>query len=83
VTVHLGFHVDAETRVHLNDYSTDRTPILALYTTGGSLLLSAHDTIPLPDHLAFARKPADAATGYLAAMERYAASRPADRTEAA
>jgi hypothetical protein len=83
VTVHLGFHVDAETRVYLNDYGTDRTPILALYTTGGSLLLSAHDTMPLAEHVAFARRLADAATGYLAAMERYAASRPAEQTEAA
>jgi hypothetical protein len=83
VTVSLGFHADAETRVHLNDYGTDRTPILALYNTGGSLLISTLDTMPLADHLAFARSLAGATAHYVAALERFATARPADQTAAA
>jgi hypothetical protein len=82
VTLSASFHADADTSVRLLDYGTERTPILVLDNPDSDVTISMFDTVPMADHLAFARKLADAATGYLAALERYAAARPADRTEA-
>ncbi|MEY9875990.1 hypothetical protein ABH931_005497 [Streptacidiphilus sp. MAP12-33] len=73
MTVHLGFYAAADTTVNLHDYGTERTPILSLGNIAEHLTISALDSIPLTDHLTFARHLAAAAADYLAALEMYAA----------
>lgn len=72
----MSIYGDATTRVHIHDYGTKRTPILALDGASYSLSVSVFDSVPLADHLAFARELADAATQYLTALETYAAAHP-------
>jgi hypothetical protein len=82
VTISIGFYANQDTTVDLNDYGTKRPPLIELDNPGHWLTIGAFDTVPMADHLAFARKLADAATGYLAALERYAAQA-TEHTEAA
>jgi hypothetical protein len=73
VTLSASFHADRDTWVHLHDYGTRRAPILALDNPDSNMTISVFDSVPLADHLAFARKLADATAAYLTALETYAA----------
>lgn len=68
----LSVHGDATTHVRIHDYGTARTPILALDGDGYSLTVSVFDSVPLADHLTFARELAAATAQYLTALETYA-----------
>ncbi|MEV6651755.1 hypothetical protein [Streptomyces sp. NPDC051219] len=76
MTAAMGFYADASTSVRLSDYDAERPPILSLDGAGHSLLISAFDSVPIADHLAFARDLATAAADYVTALERYAAATP-------
>ncbi|MFC4468863.1 hypothetical protein ACFPH6_30780 [Streptomyces xiangluensis] len=79
----MSFHGDASTWVHLHDYGTERLPILALDGDGHYLTISVFEGRPIAEHQAFAEKLAQAATDYLAAVQRYAAAHPtADTADA-
>ncbi|MHA6760658.1 hypothetical protein [Streptacidiphilus sp. PAMC 29251] len=68
----MSLHADANTRVDLNTYGTERTPILTLAEDRTHLSISTHDRGPLADHLAFARSLADATARYVTALEIFA-----------
>ncbi|AZM47501.1 hypothetical protein DMB38_18410 [Streptomyces sp. WAC 06738] len=63
-------------------YGGERTPILALVADGTHLTIADGPTLPLEEHLRFARRLVDGAAAYLAAVEHYAAAR-VDLTKAA
>jgi hypothetical protein len=73
VTLSASFHADQDTWVRLHDYGTRPAPILTLDSLDSSLTIGVFDSVPLADHLAFARKLADTTAAYLAALETYAA----------
>ncbi|GAQ58671.1 hypothetical protein [Streptomyces acidiscabies] len=72
VPASMSFHCDATTTVRVYDYGTKRTPILNLDIDGCTLSLSVFDSVPLADHLVFARRLADATARYLELLETYA-----------
>jgi hypothetical protein len=83
VTVSLGFYADHSTTIDLHEFDAERAPLLDLGNPGQYLTIGAFDSVPIADHLAFARKLADATAGYLSALERFAAAQSADLTKAA
>ncbi|MBT2390138.1 hypothetical protein J7E87_12040 [Streptomyces sp. ISL-1] len=76
MTASMAFYADGSTTIRLADYGAERTPILMVDGVGHSLHISAFNSVPIADHLAFARELATAATEYVAALERYAANSP-------
>lgn len=76
MTASMGFYADADTSVRLNDYGTQRAPILNLDAPDHQLSITAFSKVPIADHLAFARALATAAAEYVAALETYAAALP-------
>ncbi|MEU6853539.1 hypothetical protein ABZ901_26895 [Actinacidiphila alni] len=76
MTVTIGFHAAADTRVDLFTYGTEGTPILDLSGSEHSLTISAFSRVSNADHLAFAKALATAAAEYVTALETYAAAHP-------
>ncbi|KIZ13539.1 hypothetical protein [Streptomyces natalensis] len=74
----MSFHGDPSTWVHFHDYGTDRPPILALDGDGYHLTISVFESRSPADHKEFAEKLAQTVTGYLAAVDRWAAAQVAD-----
>lgn len=81
MTTSMAFYGGANTGVRLNEYDAKRPPILTLDDDGAWLSISAFESVPIADHLDFARSLASAAAEYVTALETYAASLPdaADR----
>ncbi|MDT3397202.1 hypothetical protein RKE29_11180 [Streptomyces sp. B1866] len=74
MTASLGFYATRATSVRLHVYGTTRAPILQLDGSDHSLAITAFDSLPVADHLAFARALAAATADYLTALLTYAAA---------
>ncbi len=74
MSVSISLHVDGNYWFHLCEYGLERTPILTLGSNGHSVALSAHSDVPIAAQLDFARALITNATGFLAALELFAAA---------
>ncbi|WP_043433435.1 hypothetical protein [Streptomyces pluripotens] len=74
----MSFHGEPSTWVHVHDYGTVHPPILALDGDGYHLTISVFESRSPADHKAFAESLAKTVTGYLAAVDRWAAAQMAD-----
>ncbi|MFJ3667636.1 hypothetical protein ACIPSE_14415 [Streptomyces sp. NPDC090106] len=74
MTASMAFYADGNTTVRLNQYGTDRTPILTLDGEGHSLAVSAFARVPIADRLQFARELSAACAEYVRVLEAHAAA---------
>ncbi|MFE9428261.1 hypothetical protein ACFYNO_35500 [Kitasatospora sp. NPDC006697] len=70
----MALYANAETRIDLSTYGTERAPLLGMSGPGYSFTLGSHSHVPLADQLAFARSLAENSADFLAALELFAAA---------
>lgn len=83
MSMSLGVTLESDAWITCHDYGAQGAPILATYSTGGTLMLHTNAAAPAREQVEIARQFADAAAQFLAMTEKWAAAHTVSLVKAA